>query len=108
MELMAAISALETLKKPCRIDLHTDSQYLRNGIMSWIGKWKRNGWKTADKSPVKNVDLWERLDAALAQHQIRWHWVKGHAGHDMNERADALVGEAIAEIRAAGKVKPSP
>jgi ribonuclease HI len=104
MELMAAIAALEALKKPCRIDLHTDSQYLRNGIMSWIGKWKRNGWKTADKSPVKNVDLWERLDAALGQHQIRWHWVKGHAGHDMNERADELVGEAIAEIRAAGKV----
>jgi ribonuclease HI len=107
MELMAAISALEALKKPCRIDLHTDSQYLRNGITSWIGKWKRNGWKTADKSPVKNVDLWERLDAALGTHQIHWHWVKGHAGHDMNERADALVGEAIAEIRAAGKVKPS-
>ena len=108
MELMAAISALEALKKPCRIDLHTDSQYLRNGIMSWIGKWKRNGWKTADKSPVKNVDLWERLDGALGQHQISWHWVKGHAGHDMNERADELVGEAIAEIRATGKVKPSP
>ena len=108
MELMAAISALEALKKPCRIDLHTDSQYLRNGIMSWIGKWKRNGWKTADRSPVKNVDLWERLDLALGQHQISWHWVKGHAGHDINERADALVGEAIAEIRAAGKVKPSP
>ena len=108
MELLAAISALEALKKPCRIDLHTDSQYLRNGIMSWIGKWKKNGWKTADKSPVKNVDLWERLDAALGAHQISWHWVKGHAGHDMNERADALVGEAIAEIRATGKVKPSP
>jgi ribonuclease HI len=104
MELMAAISALEALKKPCRVDLHTDSQYLRNGITSWIAGWKRNGWKTADKSPVKNVDLWERLDAALGSHQIRWHWVKGHAGHDMNERADALVGEAIAEIRAAGKV----
>jgi ribonuclease HI len=108
MELMAAISALEALKKPCRIDLHTDSQYLRNGVTSWIVKWKRNGWKTADKSPVKNVDLWERLDAALGQHDIRWHWVKGHAGHDMNERADALVGEAIAEVRASGKVKPSP
>jgi ribonuclease HI len=104
MELMAAISALEALKKPCRIDLHTDSQYVRNGITSWIGKWKRNGWKTADKSPVKNVDLWERLDAALGLHQIHWHWVKGHAGHDMNERADTLVGEAIAEIRATGKV----
>ena len=108
MELMAAIAALEALKKPCRIDLHTDSQYLRNGITSWIGKWKRNGWRTADKSPVKNVDLWERLDAALRQHQINWHWVKGHAGHDMNERADELVGEAIAEIRAGGKTKPSP
>jgi ribonuclease HI len=104
MELMAAISALEALKKPCRVDLHTDSQYLRNGVMTWIGKWKKNGWKTADKSPVKNVDLWERLDAALGAHQIRWHWVKGHAGHDMNERADTLVGEAIAEIRTAGKV----
>jgi ribonuclease HI len=108
MELMAAISALEALKKPCRVDLHTDSQYLRNGVTSWMGKWKKNGWKTADKSPVKNVDLWERLDAALGAHQIHWHWVKGHAGHDMNERADALVGEAIAEIRATGKVKPSP
>jgi ribonuclease HI len=108
MELMAAISALEALKKPCRVDLHTDSQYLRNGVTSWMGKWKKNGWKTADKSPVKNVDLWERLDAALGGHQIHWHWVKGHAGHDMNERADALVGEAIAEIRATGKVKPSP
>ena len=104
MELMAAISALEALKKPCRIDLHTDSQYLRNGVMTWIGKWKKNGWKTADKSPVKNIDLWERLDAALGTHQIHWHWVKGHAGHEMNERADALVGEAIAEIRSAGKV----
>jgi ribonuclease HI len=104
MELMAAISALEALKKPCRVDLHTDSQYLRNGVMSWMAKWKRNGWKTADKSPVKNVDLWERLDAALGAHQIQWHWVKGHAGHEMNERADALVGEAIAEIRVAGKV----
>ncbi len=104
MELMAAISALEALKKPCRVDLHTDSQYLRNGIMSWIGNWKRNGWRTADKKPVKNVDLWQRLDAALGSHQIRWHWVKGHAGHDMNERADELAREAIAEIRAAGKV----
>ena len=104
MELMAAISALEALKRPCRVDLHTDSQYLRNGIMTWIGKWKRNGWRTADKKPVKNVDLWQRLDAALGQHQIRWHWVQGHAGHDMNERADVLAREAIAEIRAAGRV----
>jgi ribonuclease HI len=103
MELMAAIAALETLKRPCRVDLHTDSQYLRNGIMTWIGKWKRNGWRTADKKPVKNVDLWTRLDAALGKHQIRWHWVRGHSGHALNERADALVGDAIAEVRAAGR-----
>ena len=100
MELMAAIAALEALKKPCRVDLHTDSQYLRNGIMSWIGTWKRNGWRTSDKKPVKNVDLWKRLDAALGPHQVRWHWVKGHSGQDMNERADELAREAIAEIRA--------
>ena len=99
MELMAAISALEALKKPCRVDLHTDSQYVRNGIMSWIKAWKRNGWRTADKKPVKNADLWKRLDAALAQHNIQWHWVKGHAGHALNERADKLVGEAIADVR---------
>jgi ribonuclease HI len=99
MELMAAISALEALRRACRVDLHTDSQYLRDGITKYIANWKRNGWRTADKKPVKNVDLWQRLDAALGDHQIRWHWVKGHAGHDLNERADALVGEAIAEIR---------
>jgi DNA helicase-2/ATP-dependent DNA helicase PcrA len=104
MELMAAISALEALKKPCRVDLHTDSQYLRNGIMTYIANWKRNGWRTADKKPVKNIDLWQRLDAALKPHQVRWHWVKGHAGHAMNERADVLAREAIAEIRAAGRV----
>jgi ribonuclease HI len=101
MELMAAIAALEALKRPCRVDLHTDSQYLRNGIMTWIGKWKQNGWRTADKKPVKNVDLWQRLAAALAPHQVRWHWVRGHSGHDMNERADVLAREAIAEVRAA-------
>jgi ribonuclease HI len=102
MELTAAISALEALKRPCRVDLHTDSQYLRDGITRYINNWKRNGWRTADKKPVKNVDLWQRLDAALGQHQIRWHWVRGHSGHDLNERADVLVGEAIAEIR--GKI----
>ncbi len=100
MELMAAISALEALKRPCTVDLHTDSQYLRNGIMQWIHGWKRNGWRTADKKPVKNVDLWQRLDAAIARHDVRWHWVKGHAGHDMNERADELARAAIAEMRA--------
>jgi len=101
MELMAAITALESLKRTCVVDLHTDSQYLRNGIMTWIKGWKRNGWKTADRKPVKNVDLWQRLDAALAHHTIRWHWVRGHSGHDLNERADELAREAIAEIRAA-------
>jgi ribonuclease HI len=103
MELMAAITALEALKKPCRVDLHTDSQYVRSGIMSWINNWKRNGWRTADKKPVKNADLWRRLDAALATHQVRWHWVRGHAGHAMNERADALAREAIAEVRQSGR-----
>ena len=100
MELMAAIAALESLKRPCAVDVHTDSQYLRNGIMQWINNWKRNGWRTASKEPVKNVDLWKRLDAALHTHTVRWHWVKGHAGHDLNERADELAREAIAEMRA--------
>jgi ribonuclease HI len=100
MELMAAISALETLKRPCDVDLHTDSEYLRQGIMKWIHGWKRNGWKTADKKPVKNVDLWQRLDAAIARHTVHWHWVRGHSGHDLNERADELAREAVAEIRA--------
>jgi len=103
MELMAAISALEALKRSCTVDLHTDSQYLRDGIMKWIHGWKRNGWKTADKKPVKNVDLWQRLEQALSRHKVRWHWVRGHAGHDLNERADQLAREAIAELRAAGK-----
>ena len=96
---MAAISALEALTKPCEVDLHTDSQYVRNGISTWIHGWKKNGWKTADKKPVKNVDLWQKLDAALAQHKVRWHWVKGHAGHPMNERADQLARDAIDELR---------
>jgi ribonuclease HI len=102
MELMAAISALETLKRPCDVDLHTDSQYMRQGITSWIHGWKRNGWKTADRKPVKNVDLWQRLEAAIGRHTVRWHWVRGHSGHDLNERADELAREAIAEIRAGG------
>ena len=106
MELMAAIVALETLKRPVTVDIHTDSQYLRNGIMTWIKGWKRNGWKTADRKPVKNVDLWQRLDAALAHHTIRWHWVRGHSGHDLNERADELAREAIAEVRAAQRHVP--
>jgi ribonuclease HI len=100
MELMAAIFALESLKRTCTVQIHTDSQYLRDGITKWIFGWKKNGWKTADKKPVKNVDLWQRLDAALKSHKVEWHWVRGHAGHDLNERADELAREAIAELRA--------
>jgi ribonuclease HI len=100
MELMAAIAALEALKRPCIVDIHTDSQYLRNGIMTWINNWKRNGWRTADKSPVKNVDLWKRLDEALGHHTVHWHWVKGHAGHAMNERADQLARDGLVAARA--------
>jgi ribonuclease HI len=100
MELMAAIMALETLKRPVVVDLHTDSQYLRQGITGWINGWKRNGWRTADKKPVKNADLWKRLDDAASRHTVHWHWVRGHAGHDLNERADELAREGIAEIRA--------
>ena len=99
MELMAAISALEALKRPCLVDLYTDSQYLRQGIMSWIRRWKRNGWRTAEKTPVKNAELWQRLDAAIAPHRVQWHWVQGHAGHRMNERADQLAREGIAAVR---------
>ena len=99
MELMAAISALEALKFACVVELHTDSEYLRKGITEWITKWKRNGWRTADKTPVKNVDLWQRLDAALKRHEVHWHWIKGHAGHAMNERADQLAREAITAVR---------
>ena len=99
MELTAAIEALDALKRPCRVELHTDSQYVKNGITGWIKNWKRNGWRTADKSPVKNVDLWQRLDAALAQHTVHWHWVKGHAGHAMNERADELARAGLIAAR---------
>jgi ribonuclease HI len=99
MELMAAISALEALKKPCVVDLTTDSQYVRKGITEWIHGWKRNGWRTSDKKPVKNVDLWQRLDAALKAHDVRWHWIKGHAGHDENERADQLARDGVAMAR---------
>jgi ribonuclease HI len=99
MELMAAISALEALKKPSRVELHTDSQYVKNGIESWIHNWKRNGWKTSDRKPVKNAELWQRLDEARHRHVIDWRWVKGHAGHEHNERADELAREAIAAMR---------
>jgi len=95
MELMAAIAALEALKRSCVVDLHTDSQYVKNGITAWIKGWKKNGWRTADKKPVKNVELWQRLDAARAPHQVDWIWVKGHAGHPQNERADALANRGV-------------
>jgi ribonuclease HI len=102
MELMAAIQALETLKRPCRVELHTDSEYLRNGITQWINGWKVRGWKTADRKPVKNDDLWRRLDEARARHHVVWRWVKGHSGHPLNERADALARKGLVEARAAG------
>jgi ribonuclease HI len=95
MELMAAISALEALKQPRLVELHTDSAYLKDGITKWIHGWKRNGWRTASKEPVKNADLWRRLDEVRQQHEIKWHWVKGHAGHPENERVDALAREAM-------------
>jgi len=97
MELMAAIAALETLKRSCSVDLHTDSQYLRNGITEWIRGWKANGWKTAQKKPVKNADLWQRLDTARQRHKVNWHWVRGHEGHPENERAHNLAQRGIAE-----------
>jgi ribonuclease HI len=97
MEMMAAISGLEALKRPCRVRLYSDSQYLRDGITKWIHGWKTRGWRTADKKPVKNVELWQRLESAAAPHQVDWVWVRGHAGHPENERADALARVAIAE-----------
>jgi ribonuclease HI len=96
MELMAAISALEALTRPCAIDLHTDSQYVRQGVTGWMHNWKRNGWRTADRKPVKNDDLWKRLDEATQRHDIEWFWVKGHAGNELNERADALARAGMA------------
>ncbi|OYX71442.1 MAG: ribonuclease HI [Rhizobiales bacterium 32-66-11] len=105
MELMAAISALEALKKPSAVDLHTDSEYLRNGVTKWVAGWRRNGWRTADKKPVKNQDLWERLDAALGRHEISWHWVKGHAGNELNERADQLARDGMAPFKAGGMAR---
>ncbi len=91
MELKAAIEALNALKRPCEVDIHTDSQYVQGGITEWINNWKRNGWKTSAKKPVKNVDLWQELDEAISRHQVAWHWVKGHAGNHENELADELA-----------------
>ncbi|MGR7996081.1 ribonuclease HI [Xanthobacter sp. ZOL 2024] len=104
MEMTAAISALEALKESCAVELHTDSQYLKDGITKWVHGWKRNGWRTADKKPVKNQDLWERLDEALKRHEVRWHWVKGHAGHPENERADELAREGMAPFKLKGRI----
>jgi len=101
MELTAAIMALEALTRPCQIDLHTDSKYVMDGITGWIHGWKARGWKTADKKPVKNDDLWKRLDVARARHEVKWHWVKGHAGHALNERADQLANRGIEDMKAA-------
>ena len=95
MELTAAIAALETLKRTCKVHLHTDSTYLRDGMTSWIHNWKRNGWRTTAKKPVKNVDLWQRLDEAIQSHDIEWHWIKGHAGDPGNEAADALARQGL-------------
>ena len=100
--LTAAIAALRAVKRPCPIVLTTDSNYVKNGITQWLSGWKRNGWKTADKKAVTNVDLWQELDALVGQHQIEWQWIKGHSGHPGNEMADQLANEAIAELRAKG------
>ena len=102
MELTAAIRALEALKRPCRVELHTDSQYLRQGITEWLAGWKARGWRTASKAPVKNEDLWRELDAARGRHEVAWRWVKGHAGHPLNERADELARRGLAEHRVNG------
>jgi ribonuclease HI len=97
MELTAAIRALEALNQPCDVDLYTDSTYVRDGITRWLANWKRRGWRTANKKPVKNQDLWQELDAAAARHTVRWHWVEGHAGHEDNERADDLANRGADE-----------
>lgn len=94
MELLAAIAALETLNETCEVELTTDSQYVKNGINQWIINWRKNGWRTADKKAVKNVDLWKRLDSAVSKHKVNWHWVKGHSGHPENERCDELARQA--------------
>ncbi|THD81929.1 MAG: ribonuclease HI [Phenylobacterium sp.] len=98
MELMAAIQALEALNRPCKVELHTDSKYVQQGIGEWIHNWKRRGWLTADKKPVKNEDLWRRLDEARLRHDVQWRWVKGHNGHELNERADELARRGIKDV----------
>ena len=101
MELQGAIEALQALKEPCEVDFYTDSEYVRNGVMGWVALWKRNGWKTQAKKKVKNADLWRSLDALAQKHKVRWHWLKGHAGHRENERCDQLATAEIGKIRKA-------
>lgn len=102
MELMAAIMALESLKRPCRVTLTTDSNYVKKGITEWLPQWKRRNWKTAAKKPVLNTDLWQRLETAALDHEVEWRWVKGHSGHDENERVDQLANQAIDDMMANG------
>jgi ribonuclease HI len=110
MELTAAIMALESLKRPCSVDIYTDSQYVRGGITEWLAGWKKNGWRTSARQPVKNQDLWQALEAAAVRHEVRWHWVKGHSGHPENDRADALANEAIDQLsgRTAASAEETP
>jgi ribonuclease HI len=103
MELMAAIKGLEALREPCVVQLFTDSEYVRRGITEWMLKWRNNGWRTADRKPVKNADLWRELDAEATRHRVSWHWVKGHAGHPENERADALANRGLEDAQRAAK-----
>jgi ribonuclease HI len=106
MELTAAIQALSALKEPCKVELYTDSNYVRDGISGWIEGWKRNGWRTSDRKPVKNAELWQALDEARRRHQVTWHWVRGHSGHPENERADELARLGMAEFKP--KKSPAP
>ncbi len=99
MELKGAIEALNALKRPCTVEMHVDSSYVKDGISKWIHGWKKNGWKTADKKPVKNLELWQALDEAIKRHEISWHWVKGHVGHPENERADELARQGMAPFK---------
>lgn len=99
MELAAVINALASLKRPCSVEVYTDSQYVRNGITEWLAQWRSRGWKTADRKPVKNVDLWQALEREAGRHEVQWHWVKGHAGHDGNERADELANRGVASLK---------
>ena len=107
MELTAPIRALESLTRPVTVLLYTDSVYVRDGVTKWLPRWKRNGWQTAGRQPVKNVDLWQRLDAAVSRHEVQWHWVKGHAGHPENERADRLAAKGLSEARPDTRRRPA-